>query len=180
MRRSYLALFALLGSLLLLGACTANPVPEDPEPKDAFVFGHIDMEDAPVGLGWLTIRQFSPKVEEPYYYAGTDSGTFFSWYLDTPGAFAIVNFGGSGYRTRYTFNVPRQVKDFRFKIKNPGVYYLGSFKYKEVETGFFEGGKFQLEQVKSPTEKELLVKLIELTKGTVVEPKLQARLKELK
>ena len=170
----------LLSVVALLGACTANPVPEDPGPNDSFVFGYIDMEDAPTNLGWLTIRQFAPVVEEPYYYAGTHDGAFFSWYLPSPGSFAITGFGGSSGRTHYTFNVPREVEQFRFKIKNKGIYYLGSYKYKDVATGFFEAGKFNIERVNKPTEKELLAKLIELTAGTVVEPKLRARLKELK
>lgn len=169
----------LLAAIALgLAACSVNPVPEPPEPNDSIVYGHIDMDDAPVDLEWVSIRQYSPPTDKPYYSAGVIDGSFYNWYLDA-GSYAVDSFGGSGYNSRYTFNIPRQLTAMRLVIDKPGIHYLGSFRYKDIKTGFFEPGKFDLEQVDTPTEREILERLIKLTKGTVVEPKLRKRLEEL-
>ncbi len=178
MRRLILNAIAL-AAVVWLAACSANPVPEAPEPTDSIVFGHIDMGDAPVQLQGLDIRQYKPPTDKPYWSAGVEKGTFFNWYLD-PGSYAMDHFEGIGFVAgRVRFNVPRQLSSMRIVIKKPGVYFLGSYKYKNISTGIFEPDKFDLEQVDSPTERELLTKLIAIVKGTAVEPKLQARLKEL-
>ncbi len=179
MRRLILNTIALAAAVWL-AACGANPVPQAPEPTDSIVFGHIDMDDAPVELQGLSIRQYKPPTDKPYWAAGVEKGTFFNWYLD-PGSYAVSHFEGFSFGgTRYRFNVPRQLSSMRIVIKKPGVYFLGSYKYKNISTGIFEPDKFDLQQVDSPTERELLTKLIAVAKGTVVESKLRARLKELR
>jgi hypothetical protein len=47
------------------------------------------------------------------------------------------------------------------RITKPGIYYLGSFKYRQVKTEIFDSGKFEIERVKQPTEAELLKRLLE-------------------
>jgi len=171
----------ILGMVLLvaLGACGAKPVPQEMEPGDSIVFGHIDMSDAPVKLDGLWIRQFSPPSKKPFYSAGIKKGTFFNWYMD-PGAYAVSHFSGTSFGgTRFRFNIPRQLTSMRIEIKEPGIYYLGAYRFKNIKTGIFEPDQFDLEPVGHPTEKEALEKLLKLVKGTSVEGKLQQRLKEL-
>jgi hypothetical protein len=172
--------FVWLGLAVALGlsACSGAVVPEPIGPNDSIVYGHIDMSDAPVGLQWVSIRQYTPPTDSPYWSAGVRDGTFWQWYLK-PGAYGVESFGGSGYNSQYSFNMPRQAGTMRLIIKEPGIYFLGSYKYKPIKTGFFEQGKYDLEQVKKPTEAEVIQQLLPLVKGTTVEPKLQKRLKEI-
>src|SRR5574341_385018 len=62
-------------------------------------------------------------------------------------------------------------------------YYLGSDKYKDVKTGFFEQGKCDIVRVKSPTEAELLRRILDEDKeikGSAWEAKIRERLARLK
>ncbi len=163
----------------LLAGCGGPLVPEPPEPTDSYVFGHFDMDDAPTNLHWVDLQQFAPPTDAPYWSMWIRQGTFVNWYVD-PGSYAVTGFGGTSGRTRYTFNVPRQMKELRLVIDKPGIYYLGSWKFKDIDTGFFEAGKFDLVPAESPTQRELVEKLIKLTKDTPVQAKLQAYLETLK
>lgn len=52
-----------------------------------------------------------------------------------------------------------------------------------MKTGIFEGGKFDIERVKTPTEAELLKQLLEKdsdVKGSIWADKIRARLAQLK
>ena len=93
------------------------------------------------------------------------------------------SFGGfSRWRNaNFTFELPRQyADDFRFKIDNkPGIHFLGSYKYKEVKTGFFEQGKFDIVALNSPTERELLERLLKFTDDKTWEARIKKRIQEL-
>ncbi len=169
----------LLALAVVLASCSANPVPKPPKPDESFIFGYIDMEDAPTWLHWATIRQFKPPTKKPYFSAGAYQGVFYNWYFG-PGSYAVTKFGGSAGRTNYTFGIPRQLTEMRVKFDKPGIYFLGSFKYKDIKTGFFEQGKYDLEKADKPTEKEVVEKLLKLVKGTAVEPRLKKHLEGLK
>ena len=177
-----LGISTFLGTILALSiaACSSNPVPTPPGPNDSIAFGYIEMEEAPTNLQWLTIRQVRPPTEKPFWSAGVNDGIFFNWYLD-PGSYAVTQFGGNSGRTRYTFNVPRNLTKMRLVIKKPGIYFLGSYKYVRVRTkGLFTPDNFDLKKMDSPSEKELVQKLLKVVEGTAVEAKLQARLRGLK
>jgi hypothetical protein len=163
----------------VLAACSTNPLPEPQGPDDSIVYGYIDMDDAPVDLDWVSFRQYSPPTDRPHYSAGIEDGVFFNTYM-SPGSYAVDAFGGSGFNSSYTFNIPRQDDSMRLVIQRPGMYYLGSFRYKRIKTGFFDPDKFDLERSETPTEREVLERLIEVFKGTAVIPKLQQKLEALK
>lgn len=168
----------LLALALFLASCSVNPVPKPPKADDSFIFGYIDMKDAPISMKWASIRQFRPITKEPTYRVGASQGVFYHWYL-RPGSYAVTSFGGSSGRTHYSFGITGKNPEFRLKFDKPGIYFLGSFKYKDVKTGFFEQGKFTLEKVEKPTEKEIVEKLLKLVKGTAVESRLKKHLEKL-
>jgi hypothetical protein len=69
------------------------------------------------------------------------------------------------------------------RISKPGIYFLGSYKYQQVKTGFFEGSKFDIERVDSPTEAELLQRILDEDKeikGSAWEEKIRQRLARIK
>lgn len=148
----------------------------------SLVFGYVDMGDAPTNLDWLSIRQAVPKTDKPYWNAAVDEGMFWGSHFK-PGAYQMISFGGfSRWRnTHFEFELPQQyAENYRFKIDGkPGIYFLGSFKYKDVKTGFFEPGKFDFVAVKSPTERELLERLLKFTDSKTWEARIKKRIEEL-
>ena len=171
--RSFHFLLCAAALAVLLSACSTNIVPKPMEADDSIVLGYIDMADAPTYLHWVEVRQYAPPTKEPKTYTYTADGAFFEWYFK-PGTYAVSSFGGQGFGARYIFSIPRQMDSMRFKIKKPGIYFLGSYKYASNKSG-----EFELDKLKNPTEAEVIKKIMVYVKGTSVEPKLQARLKEL-
>jgi hypothetical protein len=59
---------------------------------------------------------------------------------------------------------------------------MGAYRYVKVKTGFFEGGKFAIERVNTPTELELLqrVEKEDWVRGTQWEGRIRTRIAELR
>src|SRR5262245_33891236 len=126
------------------------------DPSNSLVFGFVDMADAPTKVSGVSIRQVAPPVDKPFWGTDVKDGLFYSYYLP-PGSYMLASlYGSSMLRGDYQYNFPRQGGDTSVRIEKPGIYFLGSWKYKSVKTGFFEQSKFDIERVNSPTEKELL------------------------
>ncbi|MCI0529282.1 MAG: hypothetical protein L0Y56_17735 [Nitrospira sp.] len=169
--------------LLGIGGCRGSKmVSEATSPKTSLVFGYLDMDEAPSKLDWVDMKQVHPKIDKPYYHMRLDKGLFYFENVP-PGSYQLSGFGSNGgfwSNTMYKYNIPRQSsEEARLIIKNPGIYYMGTFKFKKVKTGFFEKEKFDLEAVNSPGEKELLQQLLPYSKGTQWENRIQKRLKVL-
>jgi hypothetical protein len=64
--------------------------------------------------------------------------------------------------TTYKYSFGKQGDDVgAVVIKTPGVYYLGSYKLKEVKTGFFEQGKFEVAtDANAPSRREMLEEIL--------------------
>ncbi len=180
--RLWVAVLAVVA--VALGGCTSNKIKDDKESASkSLIFGYVDMHEAPTDLDWLSMRQVLPKTDKPYWYEFTDDGMFWNSHLGN-GAYQMYAFGGhSGWRNAdYTFELPRQYAEgLRVKIDKPGIYYLGSYKYIKVKTGFFEQDKFDFVPVKSPSERELLERLLkDYTRGPEWEARIRKHLAELK
>lgn len=148
----------------------------------SLVFGYIDMSDAPSDLDWIVIKQVLPKTDKPFWFSATDKGMFWASHYKK-GAYQIDSFGGHSYllRTDFSFELPKQYAEkLRFKVSSkPGIYFLGSYKYKDVKTGFFQQGKFDFVPVKSPTERELLERLLKFTKSKTWEARIKSHVAAL-
>lgn len=167
--------------ILGFGGCPqGTPVDDRKAPEMSLIYGHLDMSDAPTPVDWLDMKQVHPKIKKPYYPMRLDGGMFY--FENVPrGSFQLTHFGGVGGfgGNRHEYDIPRQSKAARLRVSSPGIHYIGSFKYKDVKTGFFEQNKFDVETVSNPGEMELLQKLLEHTKGTKWQAAVRARLKEL-
>jgi len=179
--RTWLILVATFG--LLVGCAGGEPGRDINDPTNSLVFGYIDMEDAPTKVSNAWLVQVSPPSDAPYWGMGVTKGMFYNSYLP-PGSYQLSKVGGSGFfagQHEYTF--PRQGNETALRITKPGIYFLGSYKYKSVKTGFFEQGKFKIEKINKPTEAELLKRLLEedsdLKKSSWGD-KIRARLSKLK
>jgi hypothetical protein len=154
-------------ALLACGGGLSKDI-EQPEVEQAsFVFGHLDMEDASTDVDVVTFERLAPRTDENFYNFRVDDGTFYAEYIP-PGSYVLDGFSsGGGMFSRPThYAVPRQQSPIRLTIPTAGVYYVGSWKYLEVETGFFEAGKFDIAPVGTPTPKELVQVILPHAEGT--------------
>jgi hypothetical protein len=170
-------------TLLFLAGCASDAIgPERDlnDPTNSLVFAYIDMSDAPTGVEDASLK---PQGEEGYWHLGVDDGLLYQAHLPA-GSYQLATLSGSSFfkgEVDYNFPVYGQ-NESAVRIQKPGIYFLGSFKYQEVKTGIFEKGKFDIERADTPTELELLNKLMQLkwVKGSQWEKRIQARIAELK
>jgi hypothetical protein len=153
----------LVLATVLLGGCASVPKINPKDETVSLVFGYIDMKDAPSGLGWVSIKQYSSDPQ--YYTVGVKDGLFYHIGV-VPGSYQVETFGGSGgipilapKQYQYNFGT-RGRNDTAIRIDRPGVYFMGAYKYIEHPGGLFKADKFEMQPIKSPSEKELLQKLI--------------------
>ena len=159
MRRPILPLLGLL-ILLVTGCATSDPV--DPkDPSLSLVYGYIDMADAPSSVEWVRVKLYDGKNQG--YLAATQKGLFFHVGVE-PGPYQVERFGRHPTffsNTEYTYNFgTRGRNETAIKVDKPGVYFMGAYKYIEVPTGWFEQDKFRMERTQTPSERELLAKLL--------------------
>ena len=181
----HLLLVALLAMVSVLSGCAGSGHGRDiNDATNSLVFGYVDMADAPTKVSGAQIMQVSPPTEKPYWGTDVKEGLFYTYYLP-PGSYRLAAlFGSSFLRGDFQYNFPRQGGgETTVRIDKPGIYFLGAYKYKDVKTGFFEQGKFSIQRVGSPTEAELLRRILEQDgelKGSVWEKRIRERLSKLK
>jgi hypothetical protein len=155
----------MLGLLALpLSAGDERPISID-NPNNSLVFGYIDMSDAPTKVKGAWLEQVAPPTDSPYWSMGIEKGLFYNTFIQ-PGSYQLSSFAGSSFaKGAYEYKFPRQGQnETRIRIKKPGVYYLGSYRYVKVKKGgMFKRAKFTIERVSEPTEAELLRRILDDT-----------------
>ena len=155
-------LLAGMAALALVGGCaTTEPV----DPKDdgtSLVFGYFDGKDAPSSIDWVSIKRYGGAPA--YYQAGATNGLF--WHIGVePGSYQVEKFGGLkrvlifSNTVEYNYGT-RGRNETAVRIVTPGIYFMGAHRYVAHDGGLFAEDKFAMQAVKSPTEKELLTRLI--------------------
>ena len=172
----------LLLMTLLTGCASLGGGRSIDDPTSSLVFGYIDMEDAPTSMDYAQLQQVAPKTDAGFWTMGTDDGIMYNQYVP-PGAFKVAHFGGSSFFSgEHQYSFPAYGRNATaVTIEEPGIYFVGAYAYQEVETGFFEAGKFSIEPIESPSEKSLLQALLAMdwVKGTQWQARIQNRLAEL-
>jgi hypothetical protein len=178
-----LRLFALLLVTTTLAACSGWQKVDDPPESTVMVYGFLDMEDAPTVVDYVHLKQVKPKSERPYWGTGVEDGYFYSTGL-VPGSYQFSTFGGVNCLlgnflcgTPHEYSFPAQTEGFRFL--KPGLYFLGSYKYKHIDQGFFKADNFEIDRIKKPTELDVLKKILPQYKGDRWEPYIEKRIREL-
>lgn len=176
--KKHIHLFSLaLLAALALASCSAPPPKfgKLDEPNLSLVFGHIDMEEAPSKLKWVELKMVRPVVEKPYYYFWVREGTFFRSHV-RQGSYKFEKFGGGN--NEYIFpSQGRGVMDRQ--IARPGLYYVGSYKYKKISRGLFRGDEFDLIPSNSPSELDLLKKMVVYAEDDYWKGMIEKRIREL-
>ena len=179
--RIWLVLVLTLG--LLAGCASSGPTRDINDPTNSLVFGYIDMDDAPTKVSSAWMVQVAPPSDAPYWGLGVSKGLFYNSYLP-PGSYQLSKFGGSGFFAgQHEYSFPRQGNKTALRITKPGIYFIGSYKYKKVKTSFFSQGKFAIEKIGKPTEAELLKRILDEDsdiRDSTWGAKIRARLAQLK
>lgn len=169
-----LSTFFLILPIILVGTGCAllSSKQESIDPQDktvSVIFGHFDMKDAPSrdGIDWVTVKQYKP--EKSFYSLGVFDKGFF-WHIGvSKGSIQVERFGRNTRwysNARYAYNFGGQGRNQTARIiKRPGVYFLGSYKYKHIGAkSFFKADNFKMIKTRSPTEKQLLTKMSKIMK----------------
>jgi hypothetical protein len=153
----------LLGLVLTLAGCASAP-PIDPKDESvSIVFGYFDMTDAPSKLEWVSLKRYGEKAV--WYDMAARDGLIFHVGIRA-GSYQVEKFGGMGgipllTRQRHEYNFgTRGRNDTAIRIQKAGIYFLGAYKYVDRPGGLFRADKFEMEPVTTPSEKELLRRLI--------------------
>ena len=174
---------ALIMLGLMAGCASSGPKRDINDPTNSLVFGYIDMDNAPTGVASAWITQVAPPSDTPYWGLGVSKGLFYNSYLP-PGSYQLSKLSGSGFFAgQHEYSFPRQGNHTALRISKPGIYFLGSYRYKNVKSGMFEQGKFAIEKINKPTEAELLKRILEEDseiRDSAWGNKIRARLAQLK
>ncbi len=168
--KTLITLFLLLPAIIITSGCASKGKPVDPKDKTlSVVFGYFDMKDAPSwgGIDWVSIKQYKPK--KAYYNAAVNEGLFYHVGVGK-GSIQVDEFGRSTRfysNTIYTYNFGGSGRNQTSKIiKRPGVYFLGSYKYKAIDSGsFFKPDNFEMIKTRGPSEKKILKRLLKIMQG---------------
>jgi hypothetical protein len=163
---------------LLAGCAAGGPGRSLDDPGNSLVFGYIDMAEAPTTLSGASIRQVASPSNAPYWDADARNGLFYTYDLP-PGSYQLASVSGSDVRkVAYEYDLPGQDLEHA-RITKPGIYFLGSYRY--VNTG--EAGKFEVERMDTPSEAQLLQRILEedkTVKGSAWEGRIRERLSQLR
>ena len=157
---------AVAAMVVSLAGCASGGGSIDPKDESvSLVYGYFDMKDAPTKADWVWLRKYDAAAKEAggYNMAAKD-GVFFHVGVE-PGSYQVDRFGGGGgffsRPVEYSFG-GRGRNGTATRITKPGVYFLGSHRYvNHAGKGFFDPDRFEMQAAKSPTEKEVLQRVVQ-------------------
>ena len=155
----------LLWAAVLLTGCGGGTFQKPETQNESIIIGYIDMDDAPGSFNGVSMKKLQPAEKKPYYNFATQDGIFYRGHVPF-GVYKMDSFTSfsSFKNTSYSFNFPQSGRsELDLKITKPGVYFVGSWKFKKVDVSakewLFGRGKFDLVRIGKPTELELLKKI---------------------
>lgn len=168
-RREWLG-WALAPVGTALVGCAAPLENVDPNAGNlSVVAGHIDMREAPSPLRWVSIKAYGPGTDH-HYRARVEDGLFFHIAID-PGSYQIDRFGGAstwaalgGAMHEYEWGTQGR-NPTALRIERAGVYFMGAYRYVPQRTGIFEPGKFRMEPVSAPGQREVLQRVLRVVEA---------------
>jgi hypothetical protein len=171
---------------LLLSACVSSGGQRITDFSDrSVVYGWLDIEDVDANrLHNVTIFQFLPRTNTPYYNVKVtefEDGYLYYAFSFAQGSYGLYSaagqqcFGLCG-NTIYEYDFGKQGDNTaRVRVTEPGVYSMGAYKLVEVDTGFFEQGKFEVVPTKQgPSDHQMLEAML---KDAEDKPQIAARIR---
>ncbi len=152
--------------MLTLAGCASAPPVDTRDESRSLVFGYFDMVDAPSKLEWVSLRRYDGTQPGQWYGLAVKDGLFFHVGI-VPGSYQVEKFGGKGgipllTSRQFEYNFGSKGRNSTaVRIREPGLYFLGAHQYvNHAGKGLFAPDKFEMVAVKTPTEKELLARLV--------------------
>lgn len=184
-----LAFLAVSMSGCVIHFSKSKSIDDQEEPNSIMVVGYLDDSEAPFTMKWGEIKQVRPVIDEPYQeLRSNNEGLFYLENLPV-GSYQLEELGGpdKGFLSQDTwawgFGDVRGDKGFErteLRASKPGIYFLGSYKIDMVKKGgLFSMDKYETLAVAQPTEKQVLQKLLPITKGTRWESVVRKRIRQL-
>lgn len=178
-------LFLLTLISIVAVSCASLPVTEVKNEESAMIFGFMDVTELAGYVNFMSFMKYPPQTK-PYFGTPTDvkvhvykDGLFFAENVE-PGEYWFAQFHTNDKKVYEVTWQPTE-KDL-FTVKSGQLRYVGSTKCViEKKPGILlpTKGKFSLQPVESPTEKELLLQILEKVRGTGWEAKVDQRLSKL-
>jgi hypothetical protein len=179
-----IGLLLLAGVLALAGCGGGGHGRNINDPSNSLVFGYVDMAEAPTKVTGAQIRQVAPPTDKPYWGTDVKDGMFYTYYLPpAPTSWPRCTARASCAASTSTTPGRQGGGDTAVRIDKPGIYFLGAYKYKTVKTGMFEQSEVRHRARSTPSEAELLQKLLESDaelKNSVWADKIRQRIARLK
>lgn len=174
---------SLLGLIILttIAGCATDHLLRKPENnKMSLVVVYIDTSEASLKLTWAEAKRVKPKPTLWYQFGLNPDGILYNNLID-PGAYVFVRLGGVTNKREMTRQLPQQGRGkLAMVIKEPGVYFLGSYKYKRIPPKDFSFTRYELRRTKSPSEREVLTKMQKYAISPVWKERLMRRIQQLK
>ena len=165
---------ALVLAAVLLAACAGTTQVTDFSDRSVG-YGWVDIHDAsPNRISSIFVQQYRPKTSEPYYpmaFEEYKGGILFWSAALAVGSHKLDVLRGEKCigilcgNTTYAYNFGQQGDEVgAVVVRSPGVYHLGSYKLRDLKTGWFEGGKFEVLPAKNaPSKREMLEEILKHT-----------------
>lgn len=149
---------------VLLGACSTSGHVAPTSDRNGIVVGYIDMRDAPSVLDIVIMKR--QDRDTPPYLFHVEDGVFFQLDVE-PGRYKFTRFGGSSFlkQTAYDYKFPAERKgELDVTVHGPAIHYVGAWRFRNTSQGLLAGvltpGSFDIERISSPTEREILQKVL--------------------
>lgn len=161
----------------------------DPE-KEALLFGCFDLTEIDSYLVNVNFMEYSePKFKIKNFYVklfDTYHGGLYIADQVKPGQYWLMAFFTRKYGLQFQNKITeckvcyKPIEADLFTVKAGDIYFYGTYKYRVAQKAkLFSDGKFNLEKVDTPSEKELLQMALEKLKGSKWEAKIHERLAKL-
>jgi len=176
---------ALGAAVLLVGCSHAAKLETMESPQSAMVFGSVTADEPIRNVRMLEFgKVYVTFASEPPKPQLLNNGMF-DFENVPPGRYYVESIASAHNLYSFAPTADTDIDQFKqehlFTVKPGELYYLGSFRIKITKNaGTFSSGEMSLQRVKSPSEKDILKRMLRIGKGSGWEPRIQARIDQLK
>jgi len=174
------AVLILLFSLAASGCANPKYAKEMEDSGRSLIFGYIDTKGSEMYLSRVYLAPNEPGKKKDYMETrllDTDD----AFYLENVkrGSYRLDALSGIYYSSGMLSTFPESGPGaYTFKIDKPGLYFVGAYKYKIIPISLVKR-TFELVPLTSPTQKDILQKILPYTKGKKWEALIRKRIREL-
>lgn len=173
-----ITLILVLLALTITTGCISRPALKKPKtPNESMIFGHVDMREAPGRFTGAVMKQIQPVAKQPYRTSWVVRHDFFLENGVPPGVYKMDNLrtlGGFQSSVVYVYEFPKTGRgQMDVKVTKPGLYYVGAWKFKKMKK------KFDIVPAESPSELEVLKRILPFSKDVYWTSMIEKRILEL-